>query len=409
LLNILSFATFPLESHEENRVRIDTFRMERMQCTYENEVDYNLSESGVLPLKIEELLNPEQMKELASCSLKYPPANGSPELRENIAQWYPGATPDHVTVVNGGAEANYMVLWSILEKTDRAAVMLPNYLQTWGLARAYAGRADAIWLKEHREQGKWRWALDLESLERAVTKKTRLIVITNPNNPTGAVLTEGEMDAVVRAARRANAWLLADEIYRGAELQGGLTPSFWGRYDKLLITSGLSKAFGMPGLRVGWIVGPPKMIAKLCSYHDYLTLTPTYISERLARVALEPGRRAQLIERTRAILHRQLPRLEAWIHKHDDIFTYIPPVAGAIAYVRYKLPISSPALMNRVMKEQSVLIMPGEFFGMGKYLRLGYGYDLDYTLRGLAHVDEVLKTLKAKARPRMEAVRSGAA
>ena len=376
-------------------MRIDTFRMERMQCTYENEVDYNLSESGVLPLKIEELLNPEQLAELASYSMKYAPANGSPELRENIAQWYPGASPEHVTVVNGGAEANYMILWSLLEKSERAAVMLPNYLQTWGLARAYAGRADAIWLKERRENGKLRWALNLDSLERAVTKKTRLIVITNPNNPTGGVLSEAEMDAVVRAARRAHAWLLADEIYRGAELQDGLTPSFWGRYDKLLITSGLSKAFGMPGLRIGWIVGPPKMIARLHSYHDYLTLTPNYISERLARIALEPGRREQLMERTRSILRRQLPRLEAWIHKHDDIFTYIPPVAGAIAYVRYKLPISSTALMNRVMKEQSVLVMPGEFFAMGKYLRLGYGYDLDYTLRGLARVDEVLKALKS--------------
>jgi aspartate/methionine/tyrosine aminotransferase len=387
-------------------MRIETFRMERMQCTYENEVDYNLSESGVLPLKIDELLGPEEMKEFGSYSLKYAPANGSPELRENIAQWYPGATADHVTVVNGGAEANYMVLWSMLEKSERAAVMLPNYLQTWGLARAYAGRADAIWLKERRENGKLRWALDLESLERAVTKKTKLIVITNPNNPTGGVLTEEEMEAVVRAAGRANAWLLADEIYRGAELQGGLTPSFWGRYDKLLITSGLSKAFGMPGLRIGWIVGPPKAIANLCSFHDYLTLTPNYVSERLARIALEPARRDQLIERTRTILRRQLPRLEAWIHRHDDIFTYVPPVAGAIAYVRYKLPISSTALMNRVMKEQSVLIMPGEFFGMGKYLRLGYGYDLDYTLRGLARVEQVLNALK---KPRMQAVRSGAA
>jgi len=387
-------------------MRIETFRMERMQCTYENEVDYNLSESGVLPLKIDELLGREEMKEFGSYSLKYAPANGSPELRENIAQWYPGATADHVTVVNGGAEANYMVLWSMLEMSERAAVMLPNYLQTWGLARAYAGRADAIWLKERRENGELRWALDLESLERAVTKKTKLIVITNPNNPTGGVLTEEEMEAVVRAAGRANAWLLADEIYRGAELQGGLTPSFWGRYDKLLITSGLSKAFGMPGLRIGWIAGPPKAIANLCSYHDYLTLTPNYVSERLARIALEPARRDQLIERTRTILRRQLPRLEAWIHRHDDIFTYIPPVAGAIAYVRYKLPISSAALMNRVMKEQSVLIMPGEFFGMGKYLRLGYGYDLDYTLRGLARVEQVLNALK---KPRMQAVRSGAA
>jgi aspartate/methionine/tyrosine aminotransferase len=379
-------------------VRIDLFRMERTQCLYENEVEFNLSESGVLPLRVEEILeNPQDSAGFLSLALKYPESDGSEQLRERIASWY-GATRDHVLVTNGGSEANFTALWGLLEKGDHAAVMLPNYLQTWGLARAYAAKTTGFHLVEAREigNGKARWALDLESLHRAVSKKTRLIVVTNPNNPTGAVLNEEEMEEIVGVARKARAWLLVDEIYRGAEVSGPLTPTFWGRYDRLLITSGLSKAFGLPGLRLGWIVAPPKTIAKLCSYHDYTTLTPTMLSDRLARMVMEPARREQVLERTRAINRRNLPRLEAWIHSHDDIFSYIPPVAGAITFFRYRLPVSSAALFDKLRKERSVLITPGDHFGVGRYIRVGYGYDIDYTLRGLARVDLTLEELKKK-------------
>jgi hypothetical protein len=370
--------------------------MERTQCTYENEVEYNLSESGVLPLRVEEILEGAQdPAAFLSIGLKYCESDGSKELRDRIAQWY-GTTRDHILVTNGGSEANFTTLWGLLEKEGHAAVMLPNYLQTWGLSRAFAGRTNAFYLVERRENGTPRWALDIEGLRRAVSLKTRLIVVTNPNNPTGAVLNEQEMDEVLRVARKANAWLLVDEIYRGAEVSGPLTSTFWGRYDKLLITSGLSKAFGAPGLRIGWIVGPPKTLAKLCSHHDYTTLTPTMLGDRLARIVMEPARREKVLERTREIIHRHLPKLESWIHSHDDIFTYIPPVAGAIAFVRYKLPISSTALFDKLRKEHSVLITPGDHFGVGRYIRVGYGYDIDYTLRGLARVDLTLEELKKK-------------
>ena len=393
-------------------MRIDLFRMERTQCLYENEVDFNLSESGVLPLRVEEILEGESPAAFLAHPMKYPESEGSAELRENIAQWY-GATPDHILVTNGGSEANFTTIWGLLEKNDHAAVMLPNYLQAWGLSRAYAAKATAFHLAEQNENGKARWALDIESLHKAVSKKTRLIVVTNPNNPTGAVLNESEMDEIVRVARKANAWLLADEIYRGAEVRGPLTPTFWGRYDKVLVTSGLSKAFAAPGLRIGWIAGPPKALANLCRYHDYTTLTPTYLSDRLARIMMRPERREKILERSRAIIRRNLPKLESWIHSHDDIFSYIPPVAGAITFFRYKLPISSTALFDKLRKERSVLITPGDHFGVGRYIRVGYGYDVDYTLRGLARVDVTLDELKKKGsrvRPvRVTATRRGAA
>jgi len=382
--------------HWEEPLRIDLFRMERTQCLYENEVEFNLSESGVLPLRVEEVLEGTGA-EFLSLGLKYPESDGSRELRENIAQWY-GATHEHVLVTNGGSEANFTALWGLLEKGDHAAIMLPNYLQAWGLSRAYAARTNPFHLLERRENRKPRWALDIEGLRRAVSKKTKLIVVTNPNNPTGAVLNEDEMAEILRVARKANAWLLVDEIYRGAEVSGPLSPTFWGRYDKLLITSGLSKAFGLPGLRIGWIAGHPKTIAKLCAYRDYTTLTPTILSDRLARIAMEPARREKILERTRAIIRRNLPQLESWIHSHDDIFTYIPPMAGAITYFKYKLPITSTKLFDKLREERSVLITPGDHFGGGCYVRVGFGYDIDYTLRGLARVDLTLQELKNKRR-----------
>jgi len=377
-------------------VRIDLFRMERTQCLFENEVEFNLSESGVLPLRVEELVDdPEQF---LSYSLKYPESDGSNELRDHIAKWY-GARRDEILVTNGGSEANFTALWGLLDPDDHAAIMLPNYLQSWGLSRAYSAKTTTFQLVEHKANN--RWALDIESLRRAVTKKTKLIVVTNPNNPTGAVLNEEEMSELIRVARKANAWLLVDEIYRGAEVRDSITPTFWGRYDKLLITSGLSKAFGLPGLRIGWIVAPAKTIAQLCRYRDYTTLTPTFLSDRLARVVMEPARREQVLERTRTIIRRNLPRLESWIRSHRDILTYIPPVAGAITFFRYKLPISSAALFDRLRKERSVLITPGDHFGVGRYIRVGFGYDVDYMLRGLAQVDTTFEELKKKTRKRV--------
>ncbi len=377
-------------------MRIDRFHMERTQCLYENMVRYNLSESGVQPLKVEELLGADLSQEtFLGQALKYPESDGSRLLRERIALLYPGATAENVVVTNGTSEANFTILWGLLEKGDRAAVMLPTYMQTWGLARAYGGRADAYRLKLSGKGAARRWALDVASLERAVTKRTKVIVVTNPNNPTGAVLTEGEMDAIVRAAKSVNAWILADEVYRGAEIAGGpMSPTFWGRYPKVLVASGLSKAFGLPGLRIGWIAGPPTVVARLCGYHDYTTLTPTMLSDRLARAALEPRRREEILARTRRILRENLPKVESWIRSHGEIFDYVPPVAGAIVLVGYRLPIGSVALFDRLRLEESVLITPGAHFGVGKYIRVGFGYDVEKSLEGLARVSGFIGKLR---------------
>ena len=375
-------------------MKIDPFEMERYQSLHWHVVDYDLSESGVLPMTIRELLGPAADAEafIAGTWLGYPLSEGSLETRTNIASWYPEAEASNATVVNGGSEANFLALWSLLGGGDRLAFMVPNYLQGRGLGRAFGAATDTFRLRPS-DNG---WALDTDELKDAVGKRTKAVMVCNPNNPTGHVLTEDEMDAVVAAADRVGAWIVADEIYRGAELDTDeASPTFFGRYDKVIVTGGLSKAFAMPGLRIGWAVSTPPMIHRIWARHDYTTLAPSMVSDRLAALAMLPDVRESILTRTRTIIRANYPSLEAWLRSHDDIFTWSRPDAGAIAYARYDLPISSSKLAERVREDRSVLLVPGSMFGLKKGLRFGFGYDIEHTLKGLALVDEVLQEVRA--------------
>jgi aspartate/methionine/tyrosine aminotransferase len=378
-------------------VRIDLFQMERFQSLYWNEVEFDLSESGVMPLSVNELIgsDPRAAAKLLETGLWYPLSEGSERLRERIAEWYPGAGVENVSVTNGGSEANHLTLWSLLRPRDRLAFMVPNYMQGWGLGRHYANGTDVfrLRLRKNGTDGN-RWALDLDELEKAVTKRTRVIMVCNPNNPTGSILSEEEMDALVAVARKRNAWLVADEIYRGAETDTDVAaPTFWGRYDKVVVTSGLSKAFGMPGLRIGWVVGPSDFVKELWVRHDYTTLTPGVLSDGLGAVAMQKRNRERILARTRGIIRAQLPVLERWVERQGDRLTYVRPQAGAIAYLRYSGNLGSMALAERLRTEQSVLVVPGQVFSMGRFIRIGFGYDPKRLKRGLDGVGTVLATL----------------
>lgn len=372
-------------------MKLERFAMERMQSTYENLVEFNLSESGVRPLTPRELIeDTDGLEGLLDQPLVYTQSNGTIDLRRAIAAMYPGATIDHVEVTNGGSEANFITTFNLIEPGDEVVMLVPNYMQTWGLARAFGGTVREWPLIE--DPGAGRWRVDVDELTRLVTARTKMIVICNPNNPTGARLTAAELDAVARAADRYGAWILSDEVYRGAELDGRLTESMWGRSERVIVTSGLSKAYGLPGLRIGWIAGPPSLIASLWSYHDYVTIAPGALSDRMARVALQPERSARLFERTRGILRRNLPLIEEWLQQAGG-FHWIRPEAGAIVYVRYDYQINSTVLVNRLREEKSVLIVPGDHFGMDGYLRLGFGEAPEYNRAGLDRLKDLLSSV----------------
>ncbi len=369
-------------------MKIELFEMERLQSTWENQVRYNLSESGVHPLKLSELLESDDCSALKDELLGYSQTNGTIALRETVSNLYPGSDEDNVVVTNGTAEANFVSILNLIESGDEVALMLPNYMQIWGWTRSLGAKVTPFWLRE--DDG---WTPDLDELERLVSDKTRLIAICNPNNPTGAILSESEMRRICEIAGKHGAWLLADEVYQGAELDGETTPTFYGWYDKLLVTSGLSKAYGLPGLRIGWIVGPSEKIEELWSCKDYTSIAPGTLSDRLARIALAPTRRAAILERTRTILRTQLPLIQNWVSQHDSFLEMVPPRAGAFAVIRYGLDVNSTELIYRLKDEKSVLLVPGDQFEIDRHIRVGYGEEPDIVRKGLELTSELMTSL----------------
>jgi aspartate/methionine/tyrosine aminotransferase len=371
----------------------ETFLLERNQSLYENEVEFNLTESGVEPLTLAELLTPAELETFANIRLGYNHTEGTPEARRAIASWYPGASDRHVLVTTGAAEANFVAYWTLMRAGDALAMMLPNFMQLHGLAGAFGNPLRPFHLATAADA----WRLDLASFEAATgPADTRLIAVCNPNNPTGAVLSETEMDAIIAAARKRDAWLLVDEIYRGSELDGRPeTPTFFGRYDKTIITSSTSKSLAHAGLRIGWLVAPPELLEEVVERQDYTTIGTGPLNQYLARLLLTPERREAMLARSRSIIGRNLEIIQAWVDRWEGRLSWRRPPAGGMAFVRYDFPIGSSELSRRIREAESVFVVAGDWFGMDGYLRIGSGGDPEHLRAGLARIDRVCAEIAA--------------
>ena len=367
------------------------FDLEYTQSLWEQKVDINLTESGVHPIRLDELLGEdgEKVAELLETEINYPHVNGNPELRENIAALYDGAGVENVLVTVGAAEANNIIMQTLMEPGDELLTQTPTYKQVWGLA-GNAGNE----VRSFRMVSEDGWALDVDGLNAGVTDKTRIIAVVNPNNPTGYIMTDAEMDAVVAAADKVGAWILADEVYRGAErVREDETPSFLGRYDKVLALGSMSKAYALPGLRVGWIVGPPDTVDDIWRRHEYTTITASMLSNILATHALSPEVRPRLLQRTRDYIRNGFPVLEAWMNSQDGLFSYTPPQASAVSFIRYNLDINSTELMEKLCREASVFIGAGDSFGMDHHLRIAFGQDREVLEEAFRRIEKTLKSV----------------
>ena len=344
------------------------FALERWQSTWEHRVRINLSESGVHALSTAELLDlagaaPDTLLDLR---LGYGQSDGSDDLRGAIAALYPGATADHVTVTVGSAEANFSACWTLFRDARRVVIVAPTYMQIWGLAANFGAEVVPVWLRPERD-----WEPDPEDVARAITPGTDLVVVTDPNNPTGRVMPPAARQAILERTRAAGAWLLVDEVYQGAERDGVTTPTWWGGWERTLVVNGLSKAYGLPGLRIGWIVSPPDLRAQLLERHDYTVIGAGPLADHLACHAVR--HRDRIFARTRDILNTNYPVLEQWLASFGDLFTWRPPDAGAICFVRCPPSVATLDLVERVRTANDILLVPGDHFEQPGWLRLGFG------------------------------------
>ncbi len=363
------------------------FEIERWQSVWEHKVRYNLAESGVHPFKVDELLqlaevDPSAMQKL---SLGYSQADGTEELRTAIAGMYSGATLDNVIVTVGSCEANFISAWTLIERGDQVATLVPMYRQTWGLAKNFGAKVAEFALKPELN-----WEPDPDEIKAAIAPGTKLVVVTNPNNPTGHVLSPEARQTIIQCAADVGAWLLADEVYLGAERSGERTKSFWGEYERVLVVCGMSKAYGLPGLRIGWVVGPPEFKNEVYQRHDYTVICPTPVSDFLAQKAI--GVRDKILNRTRGILNTNYPILEEWLRQFGDAFEWQAPDCGAICFAHYRKQFGAEELAEKVRVANGVLIQPGDHFGFEQYIRLGFGNDTDEFKAALSAMEPTIRT-----------------
>ncbi len=369
-------------------MHIEEFLLERNQSLYENTVKYNLTESGLHPYSLRESLTELEQQEVLDLCLGYGQTNGAPALRDAVAALYPNLNRDNVLLTNGSAEANYIAIWSLLNPGDEILMMLPNYMLVWGVARSFGVKVNTFHLREDRE-----WGIDLAEIESQMTDKTKMIVICNPNNPTGSVLSEVDMHGIAGIADRYGAYVLSDEIYRGSELDGVEGKSFLEYYDRSIILSGLSKAMAHPGLRLGWIAASKDIVDACWHRHDYTSISTGIISQYVGERILRPEHRQKILNRGRDMLNTNLDYLTQWIKARSDRFNLVPPRAGGMAFVRYNLPINSSELVDGLRKEKSVFVVPGDWYGLDNYLRFGIGCEPECFREGLELIDDYIQQI----------------
>ncbi len=371
------------------------FAVEQFLSEHEHGVRFNFSESGVHPMRYDELFRLAQIDTdaLFATLIDYPQVNGFDSLREKIAALYPGAAPENVLVTVGATEANTLVATALIEPGDNMVRFCPTYEQLAGNALNLGHEVRVVDLVEEQD-----WAVDTDALAAVVDDRTRIIHVVNPNNPTGQILSEDDRDAIVDAARRTGAWIVADEVYAGTERNtDDPTPSFWSTHDRVIAINSMSKAYGLPGLRLGWLVAPEEVVERTWRRHEYASIAASMFSMKLADAALAPTPHARLMERARGLIRRGFETLSEALDEHSGVFSVVPPQASAMSFVKFNLPVTSDDLARRLRAEEDVLVIPGTKFGLDGHFRFSSALPDDHLREGLARMNALVGRILADA------------
>lgn len=380
-------------------MRIERFDLERWMTTWELDVDYDIAESGILPLSLDdlyELIGTDAAADLEarirSTPLGYSEARGTEALRTILADTYERATAEDILVTTGAIEANFLLFNALLEAGDHVVAVSPAYQQLHSVPRAIGCDLD-LWSVQ-TDDG---FAYDLNRLEALVRDDTKLIVINTPHNPTGAMLDESQMKDVVSIADRVGAWILSDEAYRWLEHDGGekLPPPMHNLTDRAVSVGTLSKPFGLPGLRIGWFAANETIARKAWGLRDYTSLSPAKLSDIIAQTVI--AERDRILPRNGAIIAENMAFARQWFAEHADLATWTEPRAGLLAMMKYNLPMESSTLADGLARDVRVMLAPGSSFGLEGYLRVGVGQRPDLFAEGLRRTAAYLLTIREKS------------
>jgi len=316
---------------------------------------------------------------------------GLPELRDHVLA-QAGLTglcdPKDVLITAGAAEANYLAVMQLVQPGDEIVIETPGWPQAEVLARAIG--ANVVKVTRQEADG---WELPLDQLADAVTAKTKMIFLTNPNNPTGDLMDRKTLQEVVQIADRVGAWLLVDEVYAGLEWDGPRAPSVAGMYARGITTGSVSKALGLQGLRTGWLICPDaEMVMDAVILRENASEIMNIMGEVIAEVALRPARYGAAMDQARAAAQDNLAQMNAWVAAQEGL-DWVSPRAGLIGLGRLPEGIDSDAFAKRLLEDPyRTFILPGSAYGQPHHIRLGVGGGTAVNLdQGLQRVSRALK------------------
>ena len=376
-------------------MRIRSFGVEQWMNAYETRCRLNLAETCVESLTVGELLAlagapPDALSALLPMKLTYGAIEGSERLRAAIAGLYAAQRPSSVLVAHGAIGANALVYQALVEPGDRVVSLVPTYQQHTALPESLGADVRAVPLREAQ-----RFQPDVDAVRDALGGRAKLLVLANPNNPTGALAGAATLSTLARLAEAAGAYILCDEVYRGLTQEGDeLTPSIVDLSPRGIAVGSMSKAFSLAGLRLGWMVGPREVLAAAACHRDYSTISVGMIDDHFAALALE--HRDAVLGRSRAVVRANLAVLDAWVHGEAAV-SYVKPQAGTTALVKLDVPLPSREFCERLLADTGVFFTPGSAMDMEGYVRIGYANAAPVLREGLDATSRFLRGLHQPA------------
>ena len=369
---------------------IEPFEVEIWMNEWETRCTYNLAETCVASITINELLalsgrDEADLYEILSMKLTYGDIEGSDRLRAAISKLYANTAIADITITHGTIAANMLVHKGLVERGDHVVSIIPTYQQHYSIPRSI--EANVATLSLEASDG---FLPDLDRLRSMVTLETKLIALTNPNNPTGALIERPMLEAIAEVADSVGAYLLCDEVYRGTGQVGdGMVPSIVDIYHRGISTAGMSKVFSLAGLRVGWVVAPNELTEKIMIHRDYDTISVGMINDHFAAIALENA--SKVLARSQAITRENLAILDSWITNEPRV-DWVKPRAGTTAMLKLDIPMSSREFCIDLLEKTGVMLTPGDAFDMEGYVRIGYANEREILEAGLSEMSAHLKT-----------------
>lgn len=369
-------------------MKIDSFKIEDWMNRYCPEAKYDLTSTCIKPLCVNELFSLNGSKEIFNTSLTYGDIQGSLRLKNGIKSLYTNQGEENITVTHGAIGANQLVFLALLEKGDEVVSVLPAYQQHYSIPESLGAEVKKYFLKEENN-----WLPDLKELEKVITRKTKLLILNNPNNPTGAVIPDDMLEKIVEIAKENNVWILSDEVYRGLNLHGNpYSKSIADIYEKGISVGSMSKTYSLPGLRVGWIAAREDLIQEIIKHREYNTISVSILDDYFSAIALE--NRDRIAARNFEIMNEGANILREWL-KTEPYVSCVLPQGGTTVLLKYKKDIPSKILCRELLQTNETAFLPGETFEMEGYLRVGFCVGAETLKAGLNLLSEYLRTIQS--------------